>query len=132
MLRRIICGILSAILVTGLIGLSVSANGESVYEFVIDDIHHTVTIDGISEEFREYVATQLIGIDDEAQPYSLKCMVFGHLENIGTASHTMHKVYSYAPRCVVYVYEVTTCTRCGELLDEVLVSQKSINCCPVG
>ena len=135
MFKRIICVFLSAVLVIGIMGLSVSANENSVFEFVIDDTHHSVTIEGngIPEQFKEYIAAQLVGIsDDDAVPYGFACNLLGHREITGTASHTVHKMYTYRPRCVYCVYEVTTCDRCGELLDEVLVSQTRIDCCPVG
>ncbi len=132
MFKKAICGILSAILITGLVGLSVSANSDSSsFEFEINGEEHTVTVEGIPEEFREYVAMQLLGLDDDsAQTYNVFCKVFGHNEDVGISTHTAHKERASDPRCTVYTYSVTMCSRCGELLDEQFVSQKRISCCP--
>ena len=132
MFKKAICGILAAILITGLVGLSVSANSDSSsFEFEINGEEHTVTVEGIPEEFREAIAIQLLGLDDDSvQTYSWLCKVLGHNEDVGTATHTAHKEYEDDPRCTVYTYEVTMCSRCSALLDEQFVSKKNISCCP--
>ncbi len=134
MFRKAICGILSAILITGLVGLSVSANSDSSsFEFEINGEEHTVTVEGIPEEFREAIAMQLLGIDDDSvQIYAIgiACKLFGHVEDVGISTHTAHKERAYEPRCTVYTYSVTMCSRCGELLDDQFVKSVRISCCP--
>ncbi len=132
MMKKIICGMLSVILVLGIFGFSVSANGNEVYEFVVDGTEYTVSFEGdtIPAEFRAAVAQKMVGADtDGAQTYGLLCDLWGHEGVVSTSSVTVHKVNPYHPRCRYEVWDVTVCKRCGELMGEELVSFQYRICC---
>ena len=110
-----------------------SATGENTasYNYEVDDTEYTVTFSNssMSREKQEAIARKLVGIDDSsAQPYGLKCTLFGHDYVYETTYVTVHKVNTYAPRCALKTYNLTYCDDC-DYYEEELVRTEYIDCC---
>lgn len=61
---------------------------------------------------------------------SVLCTLFGHDKKVSTSISMMHKVYATQPRCRKITYEVTTCSRCTDYVETVVVSEERTICCP--
>ncbi len=73
-------------------------------------------------------AEDLVYGDDGAEPYNLLCSIFGHDYETTTTTVTTHKVRTAAPRCNRDYYNISTCSRCGDIQKEYLRTTY-INCC---
>ncbi len=72
-----------------------------------------------SSEYESAITTQ-----------SVLCNLLGHDKKVSTSISMMHKVYKTQPRCREIVYEVTTCSRCTDYVETVVVSDERTVCCP--
>ena len=61
---------------------------------------------------------------------SVLCTLFGHDKKVSTSISMMHKVYATQPRCRKITYEVTTCSRCTDYAETVVVQDQDVYCCP--
>lgn len=64
----------------------------------------------------------------EASTYGFTCWLTGHKYEKEVVVVVEHKVYDSAPRCREYIYDVSTCTRCDHVEEE-LVNTFAIDCC---
>ncbi|MBQ7348158.1 MAG: hypothetical protein IJW55_09380 [Clostridia bacterium] len=61
--------------------------------------------------------------------YGLTCTLFGHKYTLETVQVITHNVYGEEPKCLKEVYNVSTCSRC-DYIEEELLSTVRISCCP--
>ena len=81
-------------------------------------------------DMQQYIANIMVNGDDDATAYNLWCNMFGHKETIESVETITHKVYLDAPRCLSQLWEIHACTRCNEVLEQILLSELYIYCCP--
>ncbi len=71
----------------------------------------------------------LNGENEGNQTRGFMCTLFGHhYEGSVESTKTIHKVYSTAPRCVIEIHRISTCTRCG-YVEDVVIQTNDIYCC---
>ena len=85
-----------------------------------------------SEEMKQHIADYIVNGDDGATTYNLMCTLFGHKETSEVVLTTSHKVRATNPRCLQQMWEIHACSRCNEALDQILLSETYIDCCPEG
>ena len=83
-----------------------------------------------SEEIQQIIADQMRNGDDGASTYDLFCSLFGHNETTEEVNRSYHKVNTYDPRCLLEKWNVTACTRCGDITGQTLVFEMYVSCCP--
>lgn len=110
-----------------------ASNAQNEYDYEIGDTHYTVIFnDELAEEQKEYIAKNILGIDDGfVNPCGLMCTLFGHDNEVSYPQIITHKTRATAPRCTLSYYQAKSCTRCGNL-EYTLLSESYIDCCPVG
>ena len=115
------------------IAIADAPNGNCEYHYSANGAEFTVSFrdNVLSEKQRIRVAEHILGLDDRAKQYGLRCTLFGH--SYGEKSNltvTEHKVREKAPRCKQYNYTVRVCSVC-DYEDVVLENSFYISCCPV-
>lgn len=104
----------------------------STYEYETSESHVSVTFSedsSFSAEKKQAIADFLVNGTGVVTPQSL-CWLTGHNYKNESVSLIQHKVYAKSPRCKRSIYSVKTCTKC-DYIDETLISETLIACCPV-
>ena len=65
----------------------------------------------------------------EYSTYGLLCSILGHEEETSLQTVIVHKTRATSPRCDKNVYQITTCSRCGYMVETLVRSSKYV-CCP--
>ncbi len=86
-----------------------------------------------SAEEQEAIANYLVNSEDnattdEASTYGLICWISGHKLQTEVVVVIEHKVSATEPRCRKNVYDVSTCSRC-DYVEEELIGSMMIDCC---
>ena len=128
-MKKLITVILCAILA---IHTAAMTTDSSTYEYKTSESHVTVAFSedsSFSEEKKQAIADSLVNGTGVVTPQSL-CWLTGHDYKTESVSLIQHKVYAKSPRCKRSIYSVKTCTKC-DYIDETLISEMLIACCPV-
>lgn len=105
-------------------------HASAVEDLVPPDGDYEVTIyiqQDLPEEVQQRILAHFNG-EETAQPRNVTCDLFGHSNTTSTATKIFHNVYPTSPKCVKNIYNVYTCTRCGNVEEE-LVSSTRISSC---
>ena len=106
-----------------------AANAIGVYTY--GDIEVIFAEDSsFDEETQQYIANIMVNGDDGATTYNLWCNLFGHKETIESVETITHKVDPLSPRCLSQIWDIYACTRCNTVLQQRLLSEEYIVCCP--
>lgn len=106
-----------------------AANVANVYTF--GDVDVVFAEDSsFDADVQQHIADIMVNGDDGATVYNLWCNLFGHKETIESVETITHKVDSVAPRCLSQIWDIYACTRCNEVLQQKLLSEAYIFCCP--
>ena len=81
-----------------------------------------------SDEEKQLIIQSFSNDTTKAQPYSLKCTLFGHDYKSEVVEAIRHKVRPDKPRCIKETYEVKVCSVCSDTVST-LLSSKFIDCC---
>lgn len=111
--------------------LSVNATNGTVYSYNGVDVffeENSALSEGMKLQVAEMLVDGASGGEDIAT-YNLWCSLFGHKNTLETVETIQHKVDTEAPRCLSQMWELNICTRC-ENVEETLLTQKYIDCCP--
>lgn len=112
--------------------LSVSAAEENVYCY--NGVEVVFEADSVlSESAKLSVAKMLVtgNFDSgDIKSYNLLCDAFGHKTTVETVETIQHKADDVEPRCLSQIWELTICERCETLVEETLLNQLYIYCCP--
>ena len=110
---------------------SVNATGGTVYSYNgVDVVFEENSL--LSESVKIQVAEMLVNgasAQEDIATYNLWCSLFGHNNTTESVTTIQHKVDTVAPRCLSQIWELNVCTRC-ENVEETLLTQKYIDCCP--
>ena len=100
--------------------------------YCYEDIEIIFAEDSIfSEEMKLHIADYIVNGEDGVATYNLLCTLFGHKETVESVTTISHKVRSTNPRCLQQIWEIHACTRCNEALDQIVLGEAYISCCPV-
>ena len=106
-----------------------AANVSNVYTFGDVDVVFAEN-SSFDADVQQYIADIMINGDDGTTAYNLWCNLFGHKETIESVETITHKARTLSPRCLSQLWEIHACTRCNEVLEQILLSQAYIVCCP--
>ncbi len=81
-----------------------------------------------SNEEKHIIEASFNADSSHAQPYGLKCSLFGHDYKTEIVSVIRHKVRTAKPRCMRDTYETKICTVCSDTISTLIYSEQ-INCC---
>lgn len=112
--------------------VSVSAEEVGDYHYTFGDVEIVFDADTkLTADQREAIAVRLAegSSDDGAVAYNLWCSLFGHKTEVETVERITHCVYASNPRCVWQMIEISVCSRCDEVSEQV-ISTAVIECCP--
>ena len=127
-MKKIISVLLCIAMLASVMCINTFATSETNV-FTYDNI--TICFDDdsvLDQQSKEIIAEQLVYGADNTSTYGLWCNLFGHSYTVETVTKITHCVYDDAPRCLSEVYEIKSCSRCGETTSERL-SWQYIYCC---
>lgn len=128
-MKKIFAFIISAVLVFGIMSISVSAEDTSENIIVNDGQTVFVFENGVSSEMQSrFIADYYNLNDDNAETYGLTCTLLGHKLESSNVSTVTHKVRSTDPRCLKEYYEFEACSRC-DYSNSTLLNSIYISCC---
>ena len=110
--------------------LNAYATEDAEFEVIFSNNEITISVEkGTSEEQKEAIIAHFTGADSStAETRGILCTLFGHKLETTTSKNITHKVNATAPRCLMEVYDVSTCSRCN-YTSQTLTSSTYINCC---
>ena len=89
---------------------------------------HAITVtlpNDLPQEIQDRIYAHFYGLSVPGDnPDNVLCTLFGHKLTETTASVITHNVYSNAPRCVEKIYDVSVCSRCDYVSQELLSSTR--------
>ena len=106
-----------------------AANVANIYTFGNVDVVFAED-SSFDADVQQYIADIMVNGDDGATAYNLWCTLFGHKETIESVETITHKADPLSPRCLSQLWEIHACTRCNEVLEQILLSEAYIVCCP--
>lgn len=123
--------ILAICLLLMVMGMTVSANAAEGQgnTYTMQDV--TVKFDANSKftpEEQHHIAELLVYGSDKISPCGLSCFLFGHDYKSEITTTITHRARTTAPRCLSKTYEVSVCSKCGDM-QQTLISSIYINCC---
>lgn len=125
--------ILSLMLVAMMcVTLCIGASAAEVTENVIRIDNVEVIFESTSTltmEEKQAIAAYLVYGESDAQAYGLMCNLFGHKNTTEYVTTISHGVLASGSRCLEQIWEVNTCSRCGNV-EQILVGEQYISCCP--
>lgn len=106
------------------------ATGVAAHNFVEEEnIEVVFKEDSIFSDEEKHIIEASFNADSSyAQPYGLKCSLFGHDYKTEIVSVIRHKVRTAKPRCMRDTYETKICTVCSDTVSTI-ISSEPINCC---
>lgn len=118
----IICMSIALILSITTMIVAHDSNEGSFVEVVFK--HNTI----FSNEEKQIIEASFNEDTPKAQPYGLKCMLFGHDYKTEIVDVIRHKVSISQPRCIKDKYETKICTGCSDTVSTLIFSDP-IYCC---
>lgn len=106
------------------------ATGVAAHNFIEEEnIEVVFKEDSIfSDEEKHIIEASFYADTSDAQPYGLRCSLFGHDYKTEIVSVIRHKVRTAKPRCMRDTYETKICTVCSDTVSTI-ISSEQINCC---
>lgn len=114
------CVILLISITTAVMGYNALENDSVEVIFKPDSV--------FSDEEKQLIVESFSNDTPKAQPYGLKCTLFGHDYKTEFVEAVRHKVRPVKPRCIKEVYETKVCSVCSDVVST-LISSKGIDCC---
>lgn len=83
----------------------------------------------LTPEQQQIIATFLVNGESNIQPYGLICNLLGHNSSTEIVTSITHCVSSTAPRCLREKWEIVSCSRCGDIIEQTRLNYALIYCC---
>lgn len=127
--RRLVSLLLACTFLFCMFAVPAAAAEESVF-FECDGHMCEMTFDeDTTPEMQQKIIDSMTGEESgEVEVQNVTCSLFGHKYTTEKKPMVTHKVYAAAPRCIKRIFNVKTCSRCGDVDTEVL-STTRIYCC---
>ena len=123
-MKRLVSLCLIFAFIIGVLQISVHADGEAALNPHMHDI--TIYIpDDLPQDIQDKIYAHFYGLvlpgDNED---NIICTLFGHKLTETTTSVVTHNVYQNAPRCLRQDYNLSVCSRCDYVSQELIASQR--------
>lgn len=128
-MKKIIATVIALTLCLSFCLSASAANVSNVYTFGDVDVVFAEN-SSFDADVQQYIANIIVNGDDGGTTYNLWCSLFGHKETTECVETISHEVRTLSPRCLSQLWEIHACTRCNEILQQILLSEEYIICCP--
>ena len=115
LLRLLLCMVMA---------VNICAETSSAYIFEYQNENMTICFESaLDEKTCKAISDHLAyGVSDNEISRISFCWLFGHDLTVSPVTVIKHKVKPYAPRCLKEEHDVTTCSKCDYMEDEIISS----------
>lgn len=122
-MKRIISFCLILAFAIGMLQISVCAEGDLPHE-----TSHNITVyvpEDVPDDIIENIYAHFFGLETPGDNQdNILCTLFGHKLTETTTTVVTHHVYANAPRCLEEDYNLSVCSRCDYVNQELIASHR--------